>query len=186
MTKRIVFILARPIYKYLLLLIFANSIAPINQFQIIIMRIIIQRVKKADVSISGQIKSHIGKGLLILLGVEEADTYEDIGWLAGKVSRLRIFNDHKGLMNRSIMDVNGEILVVSQFTLHASTKKGNRPSFIRAAKPEFAIPMYEKFVEALSIECSKEIKTGEFGAMMDIMLVNDGPVTIMIDSKARE
>lgn len=150
------------------------------------MRVVIQRVRKADVSIEGKIKSKINKGLLILLGIEDTDTTTDIEWLCTKIARLRIFDDEAGIMNLSVMDVQGELLVVSQFTLHASTKKGNRPSYIRASKPDAAIPLYEKFVHQLGKECSTEIKTGEFGAMMDIGLVNDGPVTIIIDSKNKD
>jgi D-tyrosyl-tRNA(Tyr) deacylase len=147
------------------------------------MRAVIQRVSRASVSISGNIKSGIGQGLLILIGIEEADTEEDIDWLSGKICRLRVFDDAEGIMNLSVQDITGEILVISQFTLHASTKKGNRPSYIRAARPETAIPLYEKFIQQLSNEMGKEIKTGEFGAMMEVELINDGPVTIIIDSK---
>jgi D-aminoacyl-tRNA deacylase len=150
------------------------------------MRAVIQRVSRAGVTINGAIKSNISKGLLILLGIEEADGQEDIEWLSGKVCRLRVFNDDTGVMNLSVAEINGEILVVSQFTLHASTKKGNRPSYIRAARPEIAIPLYGNFIQQLSRDLGKEIKTGEFGAMMDVELVNDGPVTIIIDSKNRE
>ena len=150
------------------------------------MRAVIQRVSETSVTIKNEITSKIGNGLLILLGIEDADTQEDIDWLCGKIIRLRIFGDDNGVMNLSVQDVDGEILVVSQFTLHASTKKGNRPSYIKAAKPEFAIPIYEKFVKKLEAETGKPVKTGEFGAMMEIGLVNDGPVTIIIDSKNRE
>ena len=150
------------------------------------MRALIQRVKKASVTIDGKIHSDIGQGLLILLGIEEEDSQEDIDWLAGKIARLRIFSDEEGAMNLSVQDVQGDCLVVSQFTLHANTKKGNRPSFIKAAKPETAIPLYEKFVLQLENETSKKIQTGTFGAMMDVSLINDGPVTIWIDSKKRE
>lgn len=150
------------------------------------MRVVIQRVSKASVTINKAIKSSIGSGLLILLGIESNDTQEDIDWLCGKISRLRIFSDKNGIMNLSVADVDGEILVVSQFTLHASTHKGNRPSYINAAKPHFAIPMYEKFVNKIKEEINKPVQTGEFGAMMKIDLVNDGPVTIIIDSKNRE
>ena len=150
------------------------------------MRIVIQRVSRASVSIGDEEISSIGNGMLILLGIEEADTQDDIRWLTAKVSNLRIFPDNNGVMNLSVRDIDGEILVVSQFTLHASTKKGNRPSYIRAAKPDFAIPMYEDFVATLAQESGKDIATGEFGAMMDIELVNSGPVTIIIDSKERE
>ncbi len=150
------------------------------------MKAVIQRVSKASVKIQDKINSEIGFGLLILLGIEDADTQEDIDWLCGKITRLRIFGDANGVMNLSVQDANGEILVVSQFTLHASTKKGNRPSYIKAAKPEFAIPMYEKFVKKLETETGKPVKTGEFGAMMEVGLVNDGPVTIIVDTKNRE
>ncbi len=150
------------------------------------MRAVIQRVTQASVSIDGRLKSKIGHGMLILIGIEEADGQEDIEWLSGKISRLRIFDDKDGIMNLAVSEINGEIMVVSQFTLHASTKKGNRPSYIRAARPETAIPLYEKFIKQLSLETGKEVKTGEFGAMMQIQLINDGPVTIIIDSKNRE
>jgi D-aminoacyl-tRNA deacylase len=150
------------------------------------MRVVIQRVSEASVTIGGQLASEIGHGLLILLGVEEADTTEDIDWLCKKVSQLRIFSDENDLMNLSVKDIGGEMLVVSQFTLHANTKKGNRPSFIRAAKPDFAIPMYEKFVETLREASGLTVETGEFGADMKVALVNDGPVTISIDTKAKE
>ncbi len=150
------------------------------------MRLVIQRVSEASVVIDGAVKASIGWGLLLLLGVEESDTQEDILWLCGKTSKLRIFNDAAGLMNLSVQDIKGEILVVSQFTLHASTKKGNRPSFIRAAKPNFAIPVYEAFVKTLEQETGLPVKTGEFGADMKVRLLNDGPVTIIIDSKTRE
>ena len=150
------------------------------------MRVVIQRVSKASVTIDGAVKSEIGKGLLILLGIESADTQEDIDWLAGKISRLRIFDDENGVMNLSVTDIGGEIIVVSQFTLHANTRKGNRPSYIKAARPDFAIPMYEKFVEKLEQETEKKVQTGEFGAMMDVELINNGPVTIIIDTKNKE
>ncbi|MBL7814877.1 MAG: D-tyrosyl-tRNA(Tyr) deacylase [Saprospiraceae bacterium] len=150
------------------------------------MRVVIQRVKKASVTIEGQIKSAITEGLLILVGVEETDTDEDIKWLAAKIVNLRIFGDENGLMNRSVTDIDGNMLVVSQFTLHASTKKGNRPSFLRAAKPDFAIPMYEKFVSELEKLSNKKVGTGEFGADMKVELLNDGPVTILIDTKNKE
>jgi D-tyrosyl-tRNA(Tyr) deacylase len=150
------------------------------------MRAVVQRVSSASVTIDGEVKSGIGTGLLALLAVEESDTMEDIEWLAGKVVHLRIFDDEQGVMNRSVQDVGGEILVVSQFTLFASTKKGNRPSYIRSAKPEVAIPLYEKFVTRLAAELGKPIQTGEFGADMKVALVNDGPVTILFDTKARE
>ncbi len=147
------------------------------------MKVVIQRVSRASVSINKQIKSEIRHGLLILLGIENADTQEDADWLAGKISRLRIFNDEKEEMNLSVKDVDGEVIVVSQFTLHASTKKGNRPSYIYAAGPEVAIPLYQKFVKSLEIHLAKKVETGEFGAMMEVELVNSGPVTILIDSK---
>lgn len=150
------------------------------------MRVVIQRVKSASVTIENEIHSEIGKGLLILLGIEEADTSEDISWLVGKIAKLRIFSDENEAMNLSVQDVDGECLVVSQFTLHAMTKKGNRPSFIKAARPDKAIPLYEAFVAALERETDKTVKTGSFGAMMDVELINDGPVTIFIDSKSRE
>ena len=150
------------------------------------MRVVIQKVKRASVSINREIESEIGNGLLILLGIEEADTDEDIQWLCAKIAKLRVFDDKDGIMNLSIADVHGDALVVSQFTLHASTKKGNRPSYIKAARPETAIPAYEKFVEVLQELLGKQVKTGKFGAMMQITLVNDGPVTIIIDSKIRE
>ncbi len=150
------------------------------------MRAVIQRVSSASVTITGALKSSIRTGLLVLVAVEDADTDEDVEWLAGKIIRLRIFSDVTGLMNRSVQEVSGEILVVSQFTLFASTKKGNRPSYIRSARPEVAVPYYEQFVAKLAAELGKPVHTGEFGADMQIALVNDGPVTILIDSKARE
>ena len=150
------------------------------------MRILIQRVNEASVEIDNQIKSGIGKGLLVLVGIEEADTLEDSEWLAGKVTGLRIFDDENGIMNHSVMDIDGEILVVSQFTLHAMTRKGNRPSYIRAAKHETAIPMYEHFCRELSQKLGKEVQTGTFAADMKVSLVNNGPVTIWIDSKNKE
>lgn len=150
------------------------------------MRAVIQRVAQASVTIGGQVRGAIGHGLLVLVAVEDADTPEDIEWLSGKIVRLRIFADDAGLMNRSVHDVGGEILVVSQFTLFASTKKGNRPSYLRSAKPEVAIPCYEAFLTRLGLELGKPIATGEFGADMQVALVNDGPVTILIDSQARE
>lgn len=150
------------------------------------MRTVIQRVSQASVTINGVEKSRIGWGLLILLGIELEDTEEDIQWLCRKIASLRIFSDEAGLMNRSVQDISGEMIVVSQFTLFASTKKGNRPSFIRSAKPDLAIPLYEKFVETLQQESSRPVQTGEFGADMKVSLLNDGPVTILIDSKNRE
>lgn len=150
------------------------------------MRAVIQRVSEARVSIEGNIKSEIGKGLLILAGFEEADTEEDLKWLSAKIAQMRIFGDENDLMNRSVKDVAGQLLVISQFTLHAQTKKGNRPSFIKAAKPATAIPLYERFVELLRLESGLEVLTGEFGADMKVSLLNDGPVTITMDTKNRE
>ena len=150
------------------------------------MRVVIQRVSKASVTIDNKIYSQINNGLLVLLGIEDGDTGEDIEWLSGKIVNLRIFNDENGVMNVPIKDIDGDILVVSQFTLHASTKKGNRPSYIKASKPEFAIPMYEKFIQQLSNDLGKTVGTGEFGADMKVELLNDGPVTIVIDTKNRE
>lgn len=150
------------------------------------MRIVIQRVSEASVTISKEKVAEIDNGLLILIGIEDSDTNEDINWLVGKISNLRIFPDENEVMNLSVKDVNGEIIVVSQFTLHASTKKGNRPSYIKAAKPDFAIPMYEKFVSQLENELGKKIQTGQFGADMKVALVNDGPVTIIIDTKNKD
>lgn len=150
------------------------------------MRVLIQRVSKASVTIDSQIKSQIEKGLLILLGIENEDNKEDIEWLCNKVTNLRIFDDKEGIMNLSPLDINADILVVSQFTLHASTKKGNRPSYIYAAKPDIAIPLYEAFCRTLKEKIGKDIGTGEFGANMQVELINDGPVTIWIDSKIKE
>ncbi|MCB0381194.1 MAG: D-tyrosyl-tRNA(Tyr) deacylase [Flavobacteriales bacterium] len=150
------------------------------------MKTVIQRVLSASVDINQITKSEIGNGLLILLGIEHDDTTEDIEWLCGKIARLRIFGDENGAMNLSVLDTKGEVIIVSQFTLHASTKKGNRPSFINAAKPETAIPLYEGFITQLEKELNKKIQTGEFGADMKVSLVNDGPVTIIIDSKNKE
>ncbi|MBO4328603.1 MAG: D-tyrosyl-tRNA(Tyr) deacylase [Bacteroidales bacterium] len=150
------------------------------------MRIVAQRVSQASVTIDGHIKSQIGKGMLLLLGIEEADNQEDVEWLCAKLSKLRIFSDDQDAMNLDIQQVEGAFLVVSQFTLHALTKKGNRPSFIRAARPEQAIPLYETFVQRLREVSGREVLTGEFGAMMEVALVNDGPVTILMDSKRRE
>lgn len=150
------------------------------------MRAVIQRVTSASVTIDRKIHSNIGDGLLVLLGIEDADTNEDIEWLSGKIVNLRIFNDENGVMNISVKDMNGEILVVSQFTLHASTKKGNRPSYIRASKPEIAIPLYEKFLAQLSNDLGKNVKAGIFGADMKVELLNDGPVTIVVDTKNKE
>jgi len=150
------------------------------------MRAVIQRVKKASVTIEEKLFSEIGVGLLILLGIEAEDTQEDIDWLVSKIVKMRIFSDANEAMNLSVLDVKGEILLVSQFTLHASTKKGNRPSFLKAARPENAILVYEKTIDAFNKELTKPIKTGIFGAMMDVALINDGPVTIIIDSKNKE
>ncbi len=150
------------------------------------MRTVIQRVSQASVKIDDQIKGEISTGLLVLLGIEEADTDEDIIWLSGKIVRLRIFPDRNGVMNLSIAEAGGDILLISQFTLHASTRKGNRPSYIRAAKPETAIPLYEKFIHQLEKDLGKTVQTGEFGAMMQISLINDGPVTIVMDTKNKE
>ena len=150
------------------------------------MRVVIQRTVHASVTINGHCKSAIGKGLLILVGIEDADGKEDIDWLCKKIVNLRIFDDENGVMNRSILDLGGDILVISQFTLHASTKKGNRPSYIRAAKPDIAIPLYEQFCRELSAALGKEIGTGEFGADMKVELLNDGPVTICIDTRNKE
>lgn len=150
------------------------------------MRVVIQRVLNASVKIADEVVGEIESGLLVLLGVEEADTEEDITWLVRKISRLRIFDDANGVMNESLVDTGKQVLVVSQFTLHASTRKGNRPSYIKAARPEVAEPMYKKFVKALEDEIGKPVPTGGFGAMMEVSLINDGPVTIIIDSKTRE
>jgi D-tyrosyl-tRNA(Tyr) deacylase len=150
------------------------------------MRTVIQRVTKASVSINKEEFTSINQGLVIFLGIEDSDASEDINWLAGKIARLRIFNDAQGVMNCSVKEVNGELLVISQFTLHSSTKKGNRPSYIRASKPEIAIPVYEKFIDVLSNECHIEVKSGVFGADMQIDLINDGPVTILIDTLRRK
>lgn len=150
------------------------------------MRAVTQRVSSASVTIAGQVKASIQTGLLVLVGIEDADTAEDVEWLSGKVVRLRVFNDEQGVMNQSVQEIGGEILVVSQFTLHASTKKGNRPSYIRAARPEVAIPFYEAFLKKLAEDLGKPIHAGEFGADMKIALVNDGPVTIVMDTKVGE
>ena len=150
------------------------------------MRVVIQRVKEASVSVQGVKISEIQKGLLILVGVETQDTQQDIDWLVAKVAKLRIFEDLEGAMNVSLQDIDADVIVVSQFTLHASTKKGNRPSFIKAAKPEVAIPLYQEFVDRLEKQLDKKIQTGQFGAMMEVALINDGPVTITIDSKNKE
>jgi D-tyrosyl-tRNA(Tyr) deacylase len=150
------------------------------------MKIVIQRVSEASVTIEQEIVAQINQGLLVLVGIEEEDTYEDCNWLVSKIVNLRIFADENEVMNLSVKDIAGEIIAVSQFTLHALTKKGNRPSYIKAAKPDIAIPMYEKFVQQLETELGKKIQTGQFGADMKVSLVNDGPVTISIDSKNKE
>jgi len=150
------------------------------------MRAVIQRVSKANVTIDNKIHSQISNGLLVLLGIEDADTAEDIEWLSGKIVNLRIFSDENGVMNVSVKEINGDILIVSQFTLHASTRKGNRPSYIKASKPEIAIPMYEKFIQQIKNDLGKNIVTGVFGADMKVELLNDGPVTIVIDTKNKE
>jgi D-tyrosyl-tRNA(Tyr) deacylase len=149
-------------------------------------RAVIQRVSEAAVSIEGKVHASIGPGLLVLVGVEETDGSEDIEWLAGKIVRLRIFNDEAGVMNKSVQEAGGEVLAISQFTLFASTKKGNRPSYIGAARPEIAVPFYEQFIARVASELGRDVKTGVFGADMKVKLINDGPVTIMIDSKNRE
>jgi D-tyrosyl-tRNA(Tyr) deacylase len=150
------------------------------------MRIVIQRVTEASVTVDQNITGNIGTGLLLLLGIEDADTIEDITWLSNKIVNLRIFNDAAGVMNLAIKEVNGDLLLVSQFTLHASTKKGNRPSYIKASKPDIAIPLYEKMIQQLEADLGKKIQTGIFGADMKVRLLNDGPVTIIIDSKSKE
>ena len=150
------------------------------------MRVVIQRVSEASVKVDDQIAGTIHKGLLVLMGVEDADTKEDIEWISNKIVNLRIFDDASGVMNLSVKDIDGEILLVSQFTLHAATKKGNRPSYIKASKPEIAIPMYEQLIDQLKNDLGKEIPTGIFGADMKVQLVNDGPVTIVMDSKNKE
>ncbi|EJL59501.1 D-aminoacyl-tRNA deacylase [Flavobacterium sp. CF136] len=150
------------------------------------MKVVLQRVSSASVTVDGNKTADIQKGLLVLVGIEDADTQEDIDWLVGKIIKMRIFGDENDVMNCSVQDIDGDIIVVSQFTLHASTKKGNRPSYIKASKPEFAIPMYENFVKSLEKEFNKKVQTGIFGADMKVSLLNDGPVTILIDSKNRE
>ncbi|MBS1743214.1 MAG: D-tyrosyl-tRNA(Tyr) deacylase [Bacteroidetes bacterium] len=150
------------------------------------MRVVIQRVNEASVTIENKLKSAVNKGLLVLAGIEENDGAEDIEWLSNKIVQLRIFNDENNIPNLSVKDIDGDILVVSQFTLHALTKKGNRPSYIRAAKPGIAIPLYEAFIQQLENDLGKKIQTGTFGADMKVALINDGPVTIWIDSKNRE
>ncbi len=150
------------------------------------MRVVLQRVTEASVTVDANITGAIQNGLLVLMGVEDADTDEDISWLSNKIINLRIFDDEQGVMNKSLIDINGDILLVSQFTLHAATKKGNRPSYIKASKPEFAVPMYEKFIAQLEKELGKKIQTGIFGADMKVRLLNDGPVTIIIDTKNKD
>lgn len=150
------------------------------------MKIVLQRVSEASVTVDQKKVAEIQKGLLLLVGIEDADTQEDIDWLVGKIVKMRIFGDENEVMNCSVQDVDGDIIVVSQFTLHASTKKGNRPSYIKAAKPDFAIPMYENFVKTLEKEFQKKVQTGIFGADMKVSLLNDGPVTILVDSKNKE
>lgn len=150
------------------------------------MRVVIQRTTKASVTIENDVRGEIEKGLVILLGIEGDDTYEDIIWLVRKIVNLRIFDDEEGVMNRSVLDIGGDILLISQFTLHATTKKGNRPSYSRAAHPDFAVPLYEKFIKQLEVGMGKPIATGEFGAYMQVDLNNDGPVTILIDTKNKE
>lgn len=150
------------------------------------MKIVIQRVSEASVTINNEKVAEINQGLVVLLGIEDSDSDEDIKWLSGKIVNLRIFNDENDVMNCSVKDVNADVILVSQFTLHASTKKGNRPSYIKASKPEFAIPMYEKFIQQLEVDLGKKIQTGQFGADMKVALINDGPVTIVIDSKNKE
>ena len=150
------------------------------------MRAVIQRVSRASVTIEGKVKSTINDGLLVLIGIEDIDTQEDIDWLSAKIANLRIFNDHQGVMNVSVKDNGGDILLVSQFTLFASTKKGNRPSYIRASKPDIAIPLYEKMIARLSADLGKPVLTGEFGADMQVELLNDGPVTILIDTRDKQ
>ena len=150
------------------------------------MRTVIQRVTNASVTVEAKVVAEIQKGLLVFVGIEEADSQEDLDWLVTKITQLRIFNDENEVMNLSVQDIDGDVLVVSQFTLHAATKKGNRPSYIKAAKPDFAIPMYERFVKALELKLGKKVPTGIFGADMKVLLLNDGPVTILIDSKNRE
>lgn len=150
------------------------------------MKVVIQRVTKSSVTIDGKLKSSIGKGLLVLVGIEDSDTVEDITWLSSKIINLRIFNDENEVMNLSLKDIDAELLLISQFTLQASTKKGNRPSYLKASKPEIAIPLYEKMIDQLESGLGKPIQTGQFGADMKVDLLNDGPVTIIIDTKNRE
>ena len=150
------------------------------------MKVVIQRVSEASVTIENNTVAQIKQGLLVFVGIEEEDNQEDINWLASKIANLRIFADEAQIMNLSLKDINGEVIVVSQFTLHAATKKGNRPSYIKAAKPEIAVPMYESFVRQIELELEKKIQTGQFGADMKVALINDGPVTIIIDTKNKE
>ncbi|WP_454949148.1 D-aminoacyl-tRNA deacylase [Capnocytophaga leadbetteri] len=150
------------------------------------MRVVIQKVTQASVSIENQIVASIDKGLLVLVGIEDTDTNDDIAWLSAKIVNLRVFDDDNGVMNLSVKEVEGEVLIVSQFTLHASTKKGNRPSYIKAARPEVAIPIYEAFIKQVESLLGKRVSTGQFGAMMQVSLCNDGPVTILIDTKNKE
>ena len=150
------------------------------------MRVVLQRVASASVTVEDKIVGEIQKGIVVLVGIEDADTQEDIDWLVTKITQLRIFGDENGVMNLSVEEVNGDVLVVSQFTLHAATKKGNRPSYIKAARPEVAIPMYEKFISSLETKLEKKVATGIFGADMKVALLNDGPVTIIMDSKNKE
>ena len=150
------------------------------------MRVLVQRVSQASVEIAGEQVAEIAEGLLVLVGFEEADSEEDVAWVAGKLAKLRIFDDSEGVMNLSVEQIDGEVIVVSQFTLHAQTKKGNRPSYIKAARPEVAIPLYNTFIKMLTVELGKPVQTGRFGAEMQVSLVNNGPVTIWIDSKAKE
>ena len=150
------------------------------------MRVVIQRVTNASVTVESKVVSEIQKGLLVFVGIEEADTQEDLDWLVTKIAQLRIFNDENEVMNLSVQDIDGDVLVVSQFTLHAATKKGNRPSYIKAAKPDIVIPMYERFVKTLESKLGKKVPTGIFGADMKVLLLNDGPVTIQMDSKNKE
>lgn len=150
------------------------------------MKVVLQRVSSASVTIDEKVVAHIQNGLLVLVGIEDADTQDDIDWLVGKITQIRIFGDENDLMNLSVQDIDGDIIVVSQFTLHAATKKGNRPSYIKASKPEIAIPIYENFVEKLEIKMGKKVQTGVFGADMKVLLLNDGPVTIIMDSKKRD
>ena len=155
-------------------------------FNLAAMRAVIQRVTKASVTIDEVIRGKIGDGLVVLIGIEDADSEEDINWLSNKMVNLRIFNDEEGVMNKSVLEISGSILLISQFTLHANTKKGNRPSYIKASKPDVAIPLYEKLIAQLKTDLGKEIETGIFGADMKVELLNDGPVTIIIDTKNRE